>query len=83
MKSDDGTLSLRLDIHPATMEPRRNFTRAKRVFRIRGKKALFLALEVRFSNRTRRVIEFLVDTGSEINLIRPDLVLKECVGEPS
>ena len=70
-------------LHPKFLEPRDNFTRAKRFFHIRGKRAMFLALEVRFSNKTTRVVEFLVDTGAEINLIRPDMVPKECIGAPT
>ena len=76
----EAELSPRLD--PRLMEPRRVFPKVKKVFRLRGKKAMFLTLEVRFHNGTKRMVEFLVDTGAEVSLIRPDLVTAECVGDP-
>ena len=74
-------MSPRLD--PRLMEPRRMFPKVKKVFRLRGKKAMFLTLEVRFHNGTKRMVEFLVDTGAEVSLIRPDLVPAECVCDPT
>jgi hypothetical protein len=41
---------------------------------------MFLVLEVQFSNKEKRFVEFLVDTGSEVNLVRSDLVPAKCVG---
>ena len=63
--------------------PREKLPRPHKVFGIQGKKALFMSLLVRFSNGFKHYVEFLVDTGAEFNLIRPDLVPPGCLGEPS
>ena len=60
------------------LKEREKYPPSGRVFRIRGKRALFLKLMVTFKTGKEREIEFLVDTGSEVNLIRPDLVPKDC-----
>jgi hypothetical protein len=53
------------------------------IFMVGEKKAMFLPLRVEFSNGETRKVEFLVDTGSEVNLIRPDLVPGDCIVLPS
>ena len=70
-------------IDPKLFQPRRTFPKAKRVFTIRNKKPMFLRLEVRFANKGMKVVEFLIDTGAEVNLIRSDLVPQSCATEPS
>ena len=60
------------------LKEREKYPPSGRVFRIRGKRALFLKLMVTFETGKEREIEFLVDTGSEVNLIRPDLVPRDC-----
>ena len=41
-------------------------------------KGLFLSILTRFPNKEVRRIQYLVDTGSEVNLINPAVVPKEC-----
>ena len=80
--SDQNSLLVQNSASTQTLDgPRVSPVRAQGGTRPRGRVGMLLVVPFRFSSGKCRELEFLVDTGAEVNLIRKDLVPSDCWSE--